>query len=227
MPTPPRVGVLVEDTMVDLAHAWRRHYGTGQGPDSVRSYLAHEPDHRAIHAAAEELVWAGNGLLLANVRLRPPVPDPDKILCIGVNYRDHAAETGAALPTSPVVFAKFRNSLIGPDDPIVLPAITDRIDYEAELAVVIGRRGKGIPEANALEHVAEVMAFNDVTARDLQRVTSQWTLGKAIDTFAPSGPSLVTLDEVPNLSAISLRTTINGVVLQEGTTPTWCSASRS
>ena len=155
---------------------------------------------------------------LDEVELGPPVTDPEKIVCLGLNYRDHAAESGLALPTAPLLFAKFRNSLTGPRAPIVLPSRGELIDYEAELAVVIGRRGKDIAAEDALEHVAGAMAFNDVTARDVQHATSQWTAGKAIDTFAPCGPALVTLDELGDLQDLAIRARVNGVTVQDGHT---------
>jgi 2-keto-4-pentenoate hydratase/2-oxohepta-3-ene-1,7-dioic acid hydratase in catechol pathway len=162
-----------------------------------------------------ELTPAGG---LEDLRLGPPVADPDKIVCLGLNYLDHARESGLALPQAPMLFAKFRNSLIGPADEIVLPAAGAVFDYEAELAVVIGRRAKDVAAADALEHVAGAMAFNDVTARDVQHATSQWTAGKAIDTFAPCGPALVTLDELGDLQDLAIRARVNGETVQDGRT---------
>src|SRR3954466_14349151 len=155
---------------------------------------------------------------LGEVELGPPATSPDKIVCLGLNYRDHAAESGLALPKAPMLFAKFRNSLTGPTSPIVLPSRGEVFDYEAELAVVIGRRGKDIAAEDALEHVAGAMVLNDVTARDVQHATSQWTAGKAIDTFAPCGPTLVTLDEAGDLQDLVIRARVNGVTVQDGHT---------
>jgi acylpyruvate hydrolase len=146
------------------------------------------------------------------------VPDPPKIVCLGLNYRDHAAETGLQAPAAPTFFAKWANSLIGPTDDIVPPAVSDKIDYEAELAVVIGRRGRNIDAAQALDHVAGAMAFNDVSARDLQMANPLWTGGKAIDTFGPCGPALVLLDEIDDLQALAVRCRVNGETVQDGTT---------
>jgi 2-keto-4-pentenoate hydratase/2-oxohepta-3-ene-1,7-dioic acid hydratase in catechol pathway len=152
------------------------------------------------------------------VRLGPPVPDPDKIVCLGLNYRDHASESAMALPRTPMVFAKFRSSLAGPTDPIVLPAVGEKFDYEAELAVVIGRRAKNVRQDEALDCVAGAMAFNDVTARDIQHATSQWTAGKAIDSFAPCGPALVLGDELDDLQDLAIGARVNGVSVQDGHT---------
>jgi 2-keto-4-pentenoate hydratase/2-oxohepta-3-ene-1,7-dioic acid hydratase in catechol pathway len=171
---------------------------------------------------AELAARAGNAdarVALADVRLLAPVPDPEKIVCLGLNYRDHAAEAGQEIPAAPMWFAKFANSLIGSGEPIVLPpAHAEHVDYEAELAVVIGRAALRVPAEQALDYVAGAMPFNDVTARDLQFQNPLWTSGKAIDTFAPCGPALVTLDEIEDLQSLTLRTRIDGEILQEGTT---------
>jgi acylpyruvate hydrolase len=195
-------GVVLGDRIAPLA---------GQ---SVKGILEQGPDHwsaLAVDAADPQVA-------LADVRLLPPVPDPDKILCIGLNYRDHAEETGMPAPPVPIVFAKFRNSLAGAADPIVLPDASEAVDYEAELAVVIGRRCRGVDAAEALDYVAGAMAFNDVSARDLQMQTGQWTMGKAIDTFAPCGPAVVFMDEIADLQDLRVETRVNGNTVQSGTT---------
>jgi 2-keto-4-pentenoate hydratase/2-oxohepta-3-ene-1,7-dioic acid hydratase in catechol pathway len=163
------------------------------------------------------LAVAGD-LDLADVTLLPVIPDPQKIICIGVNYADHAAETGSETPPYPTVFAKFANALIADGDPIVLPSASTMPDYEGELAVIIGKAGRHISEEDALEHVGGYTAFDDVSARDFQGHTSQWTMGKSPDTFAPIGPVLVTADEVPDPQKLTLRTTVSGEVLQEAST---------
>jgi acylpyruvate hydrolase len=148
----------------------------------------------------------------------PPIPDPDKILCIGLNYREHARESGLEVPSVPVVFAKFRNSLIGPGAAIELPGVSQQVDYEGELAVVIGGRCKNISASDALSVVGGYCAFNDVSARDLQLQVSQWTVGKAIDTFAPMGPGLVSAHLVPDPQQLELITRLNGRVVQQSST---------
>jgi 2-keto-4-pentenoate hydratase/2-oxohepta-3-ene-1,7-dioic acid hydratase in catechol pathway len=161
----------------------------------------------------------GLGIPLERAALLAPVPDPQKIICIGLNYRDHAEESGQEIPTAPMWFAKFANSLIGSGQEIELPAAhAEYVDYEAELALVIGRTAKNVSERDALSCIAGAMPFNDVTARDLQFQNPLWTSGKAIDTFAPCGPALVTLDETGELGALGLRTRIDGELVQEGTT---------
>ena len=191
---------------------------------SARAILALEPGRRDAlgdRAASRtaELEAAGAAQRRADVRLGPPVPDPGKIICLGLNYRDHAEETGQEIPGAPMWFAKFANSLTGSSQPIVLPAThAEYVDYEAELALVIGRTAKSVVTEEALSYLAGAMPFNDVSARDLQLQNPLWTSGKAIDTFAPCGPALVTLDEIDDLGALQLRTRINGEVLQRGTT---------
>jgi acylpyruvate hydrolase len=185
---------------------------------SVRGLLE-EMDGEGLTKLAARAESEGERLALADVRLTAPVPDAGKLICIGLNYRDHAEETGQEIPSSPMWFAKFANSLIGSGGEIILPdAAAEYVDYEAELALVIGREARNVPVADALSYIAGAMPFNDVSARDLQMQNPLWTSGKAIDTFAPCGPALVTLDEVGDLSGLALRTRINGEVLQEGTT---------
>jgi 2-keto-4-pentenoate hydratase/2-oxohepta-3-ene-1,7-dioic acid hydratase in catechol pathway len=155
---------------------------------------------------------------LDEIALKAPILRPGKIICIGLNYRDHAAEAGVPVPEYPAVFAKYGNAVIGPGEPIVLPRISQQVDYEAELGVVIGRRGKGIAEADALGYVAGYLVVNDVSARDFQNRTSQWTIGKTFDTFAPMGPALVTADEIPDPHRLSIRLSIGGDILQSSNT---------
>ncbi len=185
------------------------------GPDSVREFIALDAAVRddLADASAE---FDGETVGADEVRLGPPVTDPQKILCIGLNYRDHAEETGMAAPDSPIVFAKFANSLVGPADEVVVPPPGGEIDYEAELAVVIGDRCARLSAEEAIDHVFGAMAFNDVSARNLQMSTSQWTMGKAIDTFAPCGPALVSLDEVGDLQDLRVGASVNGEVVQDG-----------
>jgi len=154
----------------------------------------------------------------SDATLLPVIPSPQKIICIGVNYADHAAETGQAPPPYPTVFAKFPNTLAASGDPIVLPSASTMPDYEGELAVVIGRPGREVTEQDALDYVAGYTAFNDVSARDFQGHTSQWTMGKSPDTFGPLGLALVTADEIPDPQKLELRTTVNGEVLQQAST---------
>jgi 2-keto-4-pentenoate hydratase/2-oxohepta-3-ene-1,7-dioic acid hydratase in catechol pathway len=155
---------------------------------------------------------------LDEVTFLPPVPNPSKVICLGLNYRDHALESNMPIPEYPVLFNKVASSLVGHQQPIVIPRISSRVDYEAELALIIGKRGKYIPEAEALEYLAGYTIANDVSARDLQFRTSQWNSGKMLDTFGPLGPALVTRDEVPDPHTLGIKTILNGQVLQNGST---------
>jgi acylpyruvate hydrolase len=163
-------------------------------------------------AAATEL--PGEAVSVSEVYLCPVVPNPDKIICVGLNYLAHVGESGRELPTYPVLFTKFASSLIGPRDDIVLPAESEQVDYEAELAVVVGRAGRRIPRERAAEHVLGYTVANDVTMRDYQYKTHQWLQGKAWDDSTPLGPYLVTADEV-DVSSAGVRTTIGGEKLQD------------
>jgi 2-keto-4-pentenoate hydratase/2-oxohepta-3-ene-1,7-dioic acid hydratase in catechol pathway len=185
---------------------------------TVRGLLA-ALDAEGLRELQRRAEQAGERISLTDVTLYAPVTDPQKIICLGLNYRDHAEETNQDIPAAPMWFAKFSNSLIGSGQDIVLPAVhPEYVDYEAELALVIGRPARNVNTENALSHIAGAMPFNGVSARDLQIQNPLWTSGKAIDTFAPCGPALVTLDEIHDLQALGLRTRINGELLQQGTT---------
>ena len=146
-----------------------------------------------------------------------PIPRPGKIVCVGLNYRDHAEEQGAELPEAPLLFAKFTTSLIGPGEPIVIPPIVTKCDYEAELGVVLGATVRQVSRENALEAVAGYVVANDVSARDLQFGDGQWTRGKSPDTFCPVGP-LVPAADVPDPHSLPIRAILNGEVVQDSTT---------
>jgi len=147
-----------------------------------------------------------------------PIDRPGKIICVGLNYRDHAEEQGTALPEAPLLFAKWQNTLVGPGDPIVIPPVVTKCDYEAELGVVIGAQVRDVSAENALEAVAGYVCVNDVSARDLQFADGQWTRGKSPDTFCPVGPALVSRDHLPDPQALPIRAILNGETVQESTT---------
>lgn len=160
----------------------------------------------------------GPPLRLSEVRLLAPVPHPEKVICVGVNYRLHADESGLAPPPFPEIFAKFPNAIQDPFAPIVLPELDDAIDYEGELAVVIGGVARSLKPQSALRSVAGYTASNDVSARTIQLRVSQWVAGKTLDTFCPIGPWVATPTSVPDPQALHLRTSIGGEMLQEGCT---------
>jgi 2-keto-4-pentenoate hydratase/2-oxohepta-3-ene-1,7-dioic acid hydratase in catechol pathway len=147
-----------------------------------------------------------------------PVPRPGKLICIGLNYRDHAKESNMPLPDKPVVFSKFSSAVIAPGEPIVIPASSRQVDYEAELAVVIGRRAKHVSADRAYDYVLGYTAFNDVTARDFQFADGQWQRGKSCDTFAPMGQTIVTTDQIADPHKLAIKLTLNGEVMQDSNT---------
>ena len=160
------------------------------------------------------------GLVISRstVRLLAPVPRPGKLIAIGLNYRDHAAESKLPIPERPVVFSKFTTSIIGPDEAVILPPPSEQVDYEAELAVVIGRRAKNVTRDNALDYVLGYTNINDVSARDFQFADGQWQRGKSCDTFAPMGEAIVTADEIPDPHKLSIKLRLNGNTMQDSNT---------
>lgn len=152
------------------------------------------------------------------VEIGPPVPDPEKIICLGLNYLEHAREVNIATATTPTFFTKFRNALCGPYGAIVLPRVSAEVDYEGELTVVIGRKCKEVSEQDAMRCIAGYTIMNDVSARDIQFRTSQWTAGKTLDTFAPVGPGILPASAVPDPQNLEIITRVNGATLQHGNT---------
>ena len=233
----PRVGALLDDTeyILDFTSAIR---GQGKSPNEADAretqgnLLAWFDLNGALLKRAREVYdrIAGKELSLekalqedllidrASVRLLAPVPRPGKLIAIGLNYRDHAAESNMAIPERPVVFSKFTTSVIGPDEPVVLPRTSEQVDYEAELAVVIGRRAKNVSREDALSFVLGYTNINDVSARDFQFADGQWQRGKSCDTFAPMGEAIVTTDEVPDPHTLSIKLRLNGQTMQDSNT---------
>jgi 2-keto-4-pentenoate hydratase/2-oxohepta-3-ene-1,7-dioic acid hydratase in catechol pathway len=202
-----RAGIMRDGSVVDAWDALGRSDGS-----SVRDLLELDALSEAAAAAS------GDGTVLESVELLPPVPDPDKILCIGLNYRSHAEEAGIDPPQAPTFFAKFRNALVPAGATVQLPHTSEKVDYEAELAFVIGRRCKDVSEDRALECVAGYTLLNDLSARDLQFATPQWMPGKVFDGSAPCGPALVTPDEAGDHDAIEIELTLNGETMQSAST---------
>ena len=175
-------------------------------------------DMLSVIAESIPLSAAGSSYALTAVTLRAPVPRPPKMICVGLNYRDHAREAGLEIPSLPTIFSKFSNTVAGPGEPIVLPRNSTRPDYEAELAFVIGPGGRHISAASAMHHVFGYTIVNDVSARDFQFGTSQWLMGKTFDTFAPMGPWIVTRDEIADPHALDISLEIGGHILQNSNT---------
>jgi 2-keto-4-pentenoate hydratase/2-oxohepta-3-ene-1,7-dioic acid hydratase in catechol pathway len=155
---------------------------------------------------------------LADIRLLAPVPRPGKLICIGLNYKDHAAESKMPLPSSPVTFSKYPTAVTHPASPVYLPAVSQQVDYEAELAVVIGRRAKHVLRERAYDYVLGYTNLNDVSARDLQFADKQWQRGKSCDSFAPMGPAIVTAGDIPDPHVLRIRLRLNGRVMQDSST---------
>jgi 2-keto-4-pentenoate hydratase/2-oxohepta-3-ene-1,7-dioic acid hydratase in catechol pathway len=219
-----RLGLVLDEHVLDLADFARRHGAVPASFGSMAAFLeAGEDTLRAAHrleagARQEGVASLKEAQPLRQVRLRAPVPRPQKLVALGWNYRSHVGEQGGKVPEAPLIFAKFSSAVTGPFDPIVIPHANPQVDYEVELGVVIGRRGKRIPEAKAYEHVAGYLVFNDVSARQWQFGDKQWTRGKSCDTFAPFGPWLTTKDEVPDPHDLALETRVNGEVRQQSNT---------
>jgi len=211
-----RIGALREQNgrewITDLHHAEPRL------PTDMLEFLNGGEETLAFAEQVLAKTPAEQGTPRSQVRLQAPVPRPGKMICIGLNYRDHAAESNQPVPEFPTVFAKYANCVIGPGESIVVPPETKQPDYEIELGVVIGKRARRISEADALDYVAGYVPFNDVSARDYQHRTSQWTIGKAFDTFGPMGPALTTRDEIPDPHNLNLQLSIGGEVLQSSNT---------
>ncbi len=236
----PRLGIVWHDALLDLrtlsadmtAQRAARPPRDALLPSSMLELIAGGP---AMWARAHEAWEYGRGLVdrldpeevrrrgvlrrASDARLLAPIPRPRKnIFCMGRNYAEHAAERGAAPPDRPVFFTKPPTTVIGPGAPIIHHAVTQALDYEVELAVVIGRAGRDLTPEDALRHVFGYMVLNDVTARDLQKAHQQWFKGKSLDTFCPMGPVLVSADEVPDPQALGIRLRVNGETRQEATT---------
>ena len=206
----PRAGVLEDDRVVD---AWAALGEPHRG--SLRELIA--------AGRVEDLrgTFGNTGTPAhprGSVSLLPPITDPDKIVCIGLNYALHAAEGGIEPPASPTIFGKYRNALAAPGATVQLPANSRKVDYEAEVAFVVGKRAKEVAEADALDHVAGYTLLNDLSARDLQFSTPQWMSGKVFDGSAPCGPALVTPDEAGPHDGIGITLTLNGEQMQGATT---------
>ena len=196
------------------------------GPDG-RFHGGPTPDGIAEHLrdGLESLTAFARGLLalpevdIEAVDLLPPLPNPPKIICVGLNYADHSAESGFAVPDYPTVFGRFASSLIGHGAPIVRPRVSEQLDYEGEFVAVIGRGGRDIPKARALDHVAAYSLFNDASVRDYQFKAPQWTVGKNFDGTGAFGPWLVTADALPpGCAGLRLQTRLNGAVVQDAST---------
>lgn len=206
----PRAGVQTDEGVVD---AW--DLIGGEGESTLRRLIASD---RLEEVSAAIEAGGGDPLTLEPAGILAPVPDPDKIICIGLNYRAHAEETGMDLPKAPTIFGKYRNALVPDGATVTLPAASRKVDYEAEVAFVIGRRASRVSVEEALDHVAGYTLLNDLSARDLQGLTMQWMAGKVFDGAAPCGPALVTPDEAGPHDGIGIAMHVNGEERQSSST---------
>ena len=198
-----------DETVIDLSAA---------GFSTLLDLIEAGDDGRAKAEAFAAGAKAENKRAFSTVKLLAPIPRPNKLICVGLNYRDHAAETGATIPDVPTIFNKFATAVIGPGADIVLPKVSKSPDYEAEFAFVVGRGGRHIAADDWQEHVWGYTIINDVSARDYQRATTQWLMGKTFDTFAPMGPWIVTADEIPDPHNVNIQLEIDGETLQDSNT---------
>jgi len=205
------VGVRANGAIVDLNEADSRI------PSDMKSFLGGGSSN---FEAATKAVEKGDGVIEDEVKILAPISNPEKIICIGLNYADHAAESGMPIPEEPIVFSKYASSIIGQGDEICAPSTSSQVDYEVELVVVVGKSGRNISESRARSHVAGYMVGHDVSARDyqLEKPGGQWMLGKTFDTFAPIGPDLVTEDEVPDPHSLDIRCILNDQTVQDSNT---------
>jgi acylpyruvate hydrolase len=204
-----RAGILRGETIVDV---WDTFGGEQPPSPSVRALL------EAGRLEEARAIGDGPSTALADASVLVPIPDPGKLICIGLNYRGHAEEAGLDAPETPIIFAKFANALVPAGTDVPLPPYSQKVDYEAEVAFVIGSRAKDVPEERALEHIAGYTLLNDLSARDYQFMTSQWMSGKVFDGSAPCGPALVTPDEAGAPDALEIELKLNGEVMQSAST---------
>ena len=202
-----RAGLEVADGIADLAPA---------GYADVVSFL--RAGDTAVQKANEMLASHGEVIPRSDVKIEAPLPVPPKFICIGLNYLDHAKESGMDVPTTPIIFTKYSNAVIGPGDNIEIPTVSNEVDYEAEFAFVIGKEGRNIAKDDWEKHVFGYTIVNDVSARDYQLATSQWTIGKTFDTFGPMGPSIVSKDEIADPHNLRIGLDLNGQTLQDSST---------
>ena len=207
--TAPEPGVVSGNRVIGLSAA---------GYDNVLALIADWDKARPVIEDFARQAPTESASELHQVTLLAPIPRPPKLICVGLNYRDHAVESKMEIPEVPTIFNKFSNVVIGPGEPIVLPKNSEKPDYEAEFAFVVGRGGRHIAPEKWQEHVFGYTVVNDVSARDFQMKTSQWLMGKTFDTFAPMGPWIVTADEIADPHALDISMTINGERLQNSNT---------
>jgi len=211
-----RIGAFVSDTtIVDLTSLVSEN---GLSANDVLRCFDLQQDFYDRAKEVVEISTSGTTIDRSEIKIMAPVPRPGKIICIGLNYRDHAAESGMEIPKSPVVFSKFSSCAIGPNEPIVIPDGSTQSDYEAELAVIIGRYARNVTRENAMDYVFGYTNFNDVSARDFQFADGQWQRGKSCETFAPMGEFIATAEDIKDPQDLSIKLRLNGETMQDSNT---------
>ena len=207
-----RLGARSGDQIIDL------HTADASIPDNMRDFLA--AGDAALSSAQAAIGKGEHGVAVSEATIHAPIDNPEKIICIGLNYADHAAESGMPIPEEPIVFSKYATSIIDPGDYIVAPSVSSSVDYEVELVVAIGKSGRNIAKEDALDYVVGYMVGHDVSARDyqLEKPGGQWMMGKTFDTFAPIGPDLVRVVEVGDPHNLKIRCIVNGKTMQDSNT---------
>lgn len=222
-----RIGLFWKDCIVDVASAYKEYQETINAPSiytlpsNPTAFFAQANVHIELLMNAYKYIQANTvkaTYKMEDVRLSTPVPNPSKIICVGVNYADHVKEMGSEISPFPVLFSKFNNALIGPEDDIHKSSLTEKLDYEVELALVIGKKASKVNESEALDYIAGYTIANDSSARDLQKRTVQWLQGKSLDHSTPIGPWIVTKDELQNPSNLSIQSYVNGELRQSSNT---------
>jgi 2-keto-4-pentenoate hydratase/2-oxohepta-3-ene-1,7-dioic acid hydratase in catechol pathway len=209
-------GVLNDESVVNLPAVARLF--SERLPENIADFVA--AGESALQTAEELLAepTENHSVQLSRISVLAPIAFPPKIICLGLNYRDHAAETDKPIPKEPVIFMKPRTAIIGPNEKIIKPSFVRELDYEGELAIVMGKKAKNIPASEAKKRVFGYTVFNDVSAREIQFGDGQWTRGKSFDTFAPTGPCIATKTQLPDTSNLRIRTWVNRELRQDGTT---------
>jgi len=212
-------GVLKNGRIIDLPSLLRLR--GKQAPKSLEDLIISRWKMEKIEGLIDEVSEKEMMQIAVNVEnaaLKASILSPPKIVCLGLNYRDHAEESGLKIPDEPIIFMKPRTSIVGPEEPVIKPSFVKELDYEVELAIIIGRRGKNIPVSKAADYIFGYTVFNDVSARDIQFKDGQWTRGKSFDTFAPTGPCITTAAQIGDPNNLRLRTRVNGEIRQDSST---------
>jgi 2-keto-4-pentenoate hydratase/2-oxohepta-3-ene-1,7-dioic acid hydratase in catechol pathway len=208
------IGIVQDDQIISLTAL-----SADEFPACIKTFIERSDE---LRPRAEQLIAQCNKenavFSLSNVKIQAPIPQPEKIICVGLNYIDHCKETGMDPPASPVIFSKYANAIVGHNDTVEIPVNSNEVDFEAELAIVIGKEAKRVTEEEANDYVFGYTILNDISARDLQFADGQWSRGKTADTFAPTGPVVVTHDEVGDPHALGISLELNGEMMQDSNT---------